>query len=116
MRTRPADHHLSRKARAAPPGAEPRYKFGVAHLYAEIGVPCVPVALNSGLFWPRRSFLPLPGTVVVEVLDPIPPGLDKQAFFAARCRTTSRPRPRGWSPRGERELARNGQRRAAIAA
>ena len=35
-------------------GAEPRYKFGVAHLYDVIGVPCVPVALNSGLFWPRR--------------------------------------------------------------
>jgi 1-acyl-sn-glycerol-3-phosphate acyltransferase len=63
------------------PGAEPRYKFGVAHLYAEIGVPCVPVALNSGLFWPRRAFRRLPGTIVVEVLDPIPPGLDKDAFF-----------------------------------
>jgi 1-acyl-sn-glycerol-3-phosphate acyltransferase len=64
-----------------PPGAEPRYKFGVAHLYAEIGVPCVPVALNSGLFWPRRSFRKYPGTIVVEFLDPIPPGLDKDEFF-----------------------------------
>jgi 1-acyl-sn-glycerol-3-phosphate acyltransferase len=64
-----------------PPGAEPRYKFGVAQLYAEIGVPCVPVALNSGLFWPRRAFRRLPGTIVVEFLDPIPPGLDKDAFF-----------------------------------
>lgn len=63
-------------------GAEPRYKFGVAHLYAEIGVPCVPVALNSGLFWPRRSFWRYPGTIVVEFLDPIPPGLAKDAFFA----------------------------------
>ncbi len=64
------------------PGAEPQYKFGVAHLYAEIGVGCVPVALNSGLFWRRRSFLRLPGTVRVEFLDPIPPGLDKQEFLA----------------------------------
>ena len=64
-----------------PPGAEPRYKFGVAHLYAEVGVPCVPVALNSGLYWPRRAFRRLPGTIVVEFLDPIPPGLDKDAFF-----------------------------------
>ena len=61
--------------------AEPRYKFGVAHLYAEIGVPCIPVALNSGLFWPRRKFLRLPGTIVVEFLPPIPPGLDKNEFF-----------------------------------
>jgi 1-acyl-sn-glycerol-3-phosphate acyltransferase len=65
-----------------PPGAEPRYLPGVAYLYAEIGVPCVPVALNSGLFWPRRSLRRYPGTVLVEVLDPIPPGLDKRAFMA----------------------------------
>jgi 1-acyl-sn-glycerol-3-phosphate acyltransferase len=63
------------------PGAEPRYKFGVAHLYAEIGVPCVPVALNSGMFWRRRSFRRYPGTIVVEFLDPIAPGLDKAVFF-----------------------------------
>jgi 1-acyl-sn-glycerol-3-phosphate acyltransferase len=64
-----------------PPGAEPRYKFGVAHLYDVIGVPCVPVALNSGLFWPRRALIRRPGTIVVEFLEPIPPGLDKQTFF-----------------------------------
>jgi 1-acyl-sn-glycerol-3-phosphate acyltransferase len=65
-----------------PPGAEPTYKYGVVHLYAETGVPCLPIALNSGLFWPRRSFRRHPGTIRVEVLDPIPPGLDKHVFFA----------------------------------
>jgi 1-acyl-sn-glycerol-3-phosphate acyltransferase len=65
-----------------PAGAEPRYKYGVAHLYAAAGVPCLPVALNSGVFWPRRRSLMLkPGTVVVEILDPIMPGLDKDVFF-----------------------------------
>ena len=64
-----------------PAGAEPRYKFGVAHLYAAAGVPCLPVALNSGMFWPRRSIRLRPGTVIVEILDPIAPGLDKDAFF-----------------------------------
>jgi 1-acyl-sn-glycerol-3-phosphate acyltransferase len=64
-----------------PAGAEPRYKYGVAHLYAAEGVPCLPVALNSGLFWPRRSLRLRPGTVIVEFLDPIAPGLDKDAFF-----------------------------------
>ncbi|HKA76210.1 MAG TPA: lysophospholipid acyltransferase family protein [Pseudolabrys sp.] len=63
-----------------PAGAEPRYKLGVAHLYAAGGVPCVPIALNSGLFWPRRSLRRFPGTVVAEILDPIPPGLGKEAF------------------------------------
>jgi 1-acyl-sn-glycerol-3-phosphate acyltransferase len=64
-----------------PAAAEPRYKYGVAHLYAAEGVPCLPIALNSGLFWPRRSILRIPGTVLVEVLDPIAPGLDKDDFF-----------------------------------
>jgi len=63
------------------PGAEPKYKFGVAFLYEQLGIPCVPVALNSGLFWPRRSFMRYPGTVRVEFLDPIVPGLDRQVFF-----------------------------------
>jgi len=65
-----------------PAGAEPRYKFGVAHLYVAEGVPCVPIALNSGLFWPRRSIRRLPGTVLVEVLDPILPGLSRDEFIA----------------------------------
>lgn len=64
-----------------PPGAKPRYLPGVAFLYAELGLPCVPIALNSGLFWPRRSLRRHPGTVLVEVLDPIPPGLEKREFL-----------------------------------
>jgi 1-acyl-sn-glycerol-3-phosphate acyltransferase len=64
-----------------PPGAEPKYKYGVVHLYAESGVACLPIALNSGLFWPRRSIRRNPGTIVAEFLDPIAPGLDKQVFF-----------------------------------
>ncbi|MGD9767136.1 MAG: lysophospholipid acyltransferase family protein [Pseudolabrys sp.] len=63
-------------------GAEPRYKYGVAHLYESFGVPCLPMALNSGVFWPRRSLLRYPGTVVVEALPVIPPGLDRDVFFA----------------------------------
>jgi 1-acyl-sn-glycerol-3-phosphate acyltransferase len=64
-----------------PPGAEPRYLPGVAFLYAELGLPCVPVALNSGLFMPRRTLRRYPGTVLAEVLDPIPPGLGRREFF-----------------------------------
>jgi len=44
-------------------------------------VPCLPVALNSGLFWRRRSVIRRPGTIVVEILDPIPPGLPKAEFL-----------------------------------
>jgi 1-acyl-sn-glycerol-3-phosphate acyltransferase len=60
------------------PGAAPDYKPGVAALYALLRVPCVPVAHNSGLFW--TGFLKRPGTIVVEFLDPIAPGLSRQRF------------------------------------
>lgn len=63
------------------PGAEPSYKAGVAQIYAESGVACLPIALNSGLFWPRRTFMRYPGTLVVEFLDPLPPGLPKDEFL-----------------------------------
>jgi len=65
-----------------PPGAPPDYKTGIVLLYEALGIPCVPVALNSGLFWPRRSLLRRPGTIVVEFLDPIPPGLPKSEFLS----------------------------------
>jgi 1-acyl-sn-glycerol-3-phosphate acyltransferase len=63
------------------PGAPPDYKRGVVQIYADCGVPCLPVALNSGLFWPRRTFMRYPGTLVVEFLDPLPPNLPREEFF-----------------------------------
>jgi 1-acyl-sn-glycerol-3-phosphate acyltransferase len=64
-----------------PVGAPPQYKPGVAQLYASCRVDCLPVALNSGLFWPRRTFMRYPGTLVVEFLDPVPPGLARDEFL-----------------------------------
>jgi len=64
------------------PGAEPAYKPGVLALYEELGLPCVPIALNSGLYWPRRKLMRYPGTIIVEILDPIPPGLPRDEFRA----------------------------------
>lgn len=65
-----------------PAGAPPQYKFGIAHLYAETETSVLPVALNSGLFWPRRSFLVRPGTVVIEFLPAIAPGMQPRDFLA----------------------------------
>jgi 1-acyl-sn-glycerol-3-phosphate acyltransferase len=101
-----------------PVGAEPRYKFGVGYLYAETDTPCLPIALNSGVFWPRRKFLRYPGTIRVEVLDPIPPGLD-QAAFMARLQNEIETATERLIAEGEAELARNGiksPREAAAAA
>ncbi|MGH7125233.1 MAG: lysophospholipid acyltransferase family protein [Stellaceae bacterium] len=63
-------------------GAKRAYHPGVAALYTQLGLPVVPVAVNSGLFWPRRRFLKRPGRIVVEALPPLPPGLDRKAFLA----------------------------------
>jgi len=96
------------------PAAEPSYKYGVTYLYAETGAVCLPVALNSGLFWPRRSFRRFPGTVIVEVLDPIAPGLDKQDF-AAKLEQAIETATARLVAEGERELARNGFKQASLA-
>ena len=62
------------------PDDPPDYKPGAAAIYGKLSVPCVPFALNSGLFWPRRQFLRRPGTIVISFLEPIPPGLPRREF------------------------------------
>lgn len=64
-----------------PVGAEPNYKYGIAKIYAELGVPVVPVAMVPGLFWPRRRFRRYPGMIRVRILPPIAPGLDPDVFM-----------------------------------
>ena len=64
-----------------PAGAPPAYKSGVGYLYADSGAVCVPVALNTGLYWPRRNLSIHPGRVTIAFLEPIMPGLDKQSFL-----------------------------------
>lgn len=63
------------------PGESRPYKIGTGLLYAQMGQPCVPVATNVGVFWPRRGITRKPGTAVVEFLAPIPPGLARAAFM-----------------------------------
>jgi 1-acyl-sn-glycerol-3-phosphate acyltransferase len=65
-----------------PPGERHPYHPGVAALYKQLAVPVVPVALNSGVFWRRRAFAKQPGTILVEFLKPIQPGLERKAFMA----------------------------------
>jgi 1-acyl-sn-glycerol-3-phosphate acyltransferase len=62
------------------PGAAPDYKPGVAALYG-LGVVCIPVATNSGVHWPAHGILRRPGTIVLEFLEPIAPGLKRPAFM-----------------------------------
>lgn len=63
-------------------GRHESYKPGVAALYRQLGVPCVPIALTSGLCWPSSGYGYRPGRILLEILDPIPPGRDRAAFMA----------------------------------
>ena len=63
------------------PGERPPYRPGIAALYAALDVPVVPVALNSGLYWGRREFAKRPGRIVVSVLPPVAPGLERRRFM-----------------------------------
>jgi 1-acyl-sn-glycerol-3-phosphate acyltransferase len=63
-----------------PPLAEPQYRHGVTRLYRDLGVPCLPIALNSGLFWPRRRLVHRKGTITAVCLPPIPPGHEPERF------------------------------------
>lgn len=57
-------------------GARARpWRHGVARIQEVTGLPILPMALNSGLFWPRRGWRKRPGTVVFSILAPIPAGL-----------------------------------------
>ena len=64
------------------PLAEPDYKYGIIRMYEELNVPVVPVALNSGLYWGRKSLMLWPGTARARFLPPIPPGLTSDTFSA----------------------------------
>ena len=96
-----------------PAGAEPKYKYGIAHLYGEGIAACVPIALNSGLFWPRRQFLRYPGTITVEILDPIAPGLPIDEFFERLQRDLEAATAR-LIAQGQRDIAAAGAGPAAV--
>ena len=63
------------------PGEAPDYKPGVAALYRDLGLPCVPMATNSGMHWPAHGVIRRPGVIVIEFLEPIPAGLKRGTFM-----------------------------------
>ena len=89
------------------PFAEPDYKPGVAALHAALKLPCTPFALNSGLFWPRRSFWRWPGTIVVEFLPAIGADMPRREFMA-RLQEAIEPAARALAEEGLEDLRRRG--------
>jgi 1-acyl-sn-glycerol-3-phosphate acyltransferase len=62
-------------------GEERPYKYGIAMLYDELKLPVIPMALNSGVFWPKNSFLKKSGTITIEFLPPIRAGLPREQMM-----------------------------------
>lgn len=87
------------------PGVKRPYKVGTAVLYEQFDHPCVPVATNVGVLWPRHGILRKPGTAVVEFLPAIPPGLGRDAFLSeleekVEARSDALMKEVGFSPDG----------------
>jgi len=57
-----------------PVGAEPDYRIGAMKVSAETQIPMLPVAVNSGEFWPKMGFIKWPGTISVVFGPVIHPG------------------------------------------
>ncbi len=64
------------------PGTTKGYKPGLLFIAEQLDAPVIPVALNTGLFWAKNSFLRYPGTAVIEFMEPMKAGADKKAFMA----------------------------------
>lgn len=64
------------------PGAKSTYKSGLVFLAQNIDVPVIPIALNTGMVWAKKSFLRYSGKVIIEFLEPMPDNLDKGAFMS----------------------------------
>lgn len=101
-RARPGQLVIYPQGTRVAPGAELPYKTGTAILYQQLGQPCIPVAVNVGLFWPRTGITKRPGHAVLEFLDAIPPGLGKRDFVtrlseSVEGRSNALMREGGWS-------------------
>ena len=64
-----------------PTGEIGKFHPGVAAIYSQLNISVVPVAVNSGIFWPRRKFTKIPGNIIIEFLPPIEPGIDRKSFM-----------------------------------
>ncbi|WP_415404238.1 lysophospholipid acyltransferase family protein [Tateyamaria sp. SN3-11] len=80
-RTDPGQLIIYSQGTRVAPGVKAPYKVGTGVLYEQLGYPCVPVAINVGVFWPRKGMWRKPGVAVVEFLPVIEPGMERTAFL-----------------------------------
>ena len=62
------------------PSERPPFKKGVGRIYEELKIDCIPVAINSGYVWPKKGKKNSFKEIVISILEPIEPGLEKDDF------------------------------------
>ena len=69
------------QATRVPPSERPNFKKGVARIYEELKIDCIPIAINSGYVWPKNSIKNSNKEITISILKPISPGLNKDEFL-----------------------------------
>ena len=63
------------------PNEKPNFKKGTGRIYETLKIKCQPVAINSGIAWPKNQPLSANKTIIISILKPIDPGLNKEDFL-----------------------------------
>ena len=63
------------------PFARPNFKKGVARIYNELNINCLPITINSGEVWPKSGALKKNKNITITILKPIRPGLQGKDFL-----------------------------------
>ncbi len=69
------------QATRVPPTERPKFKKGVSRIYEELKIDCLPIAINSGYVWPKNSIKNANKEIIISILKPITPGLNKDEFL-----------------------------------
>ena len=57
------------------------FKKGASRIYEELNIACQPVAINSGYTWPKKGPKKINSNLIISILKPIEPGLNKEIFL-----------------------------------
>ena len=60
------------------PGEEPNYKSGFLGIYNNLNTEILPIAVNSGNFWPKDTFIKKPGKIIISILNVLPANLERK--------------------------------------
>ena len=63
------------------PYERPPFKKGVGKIYEQLKIECLPLAINSGVVWPKTGKKKSDKEIIVSILSPIKLGHDKETFL-----------------------------------